>query len=673
MKQIRISEFQNFNQILEIYRKSLNIFLNSFNGKFDSKKMNELLDPKYRFSFISIVLMNEFTKIENLYENKQVDEHSWNRRIKRFNLTPPFVNIKVEGISNDDMTLSAFLKKFKFIRNCIAHGRYYLSINNENGNNDIMNKCSIVFDDPTNTVQGSIPFYNIFNISNDFTFILQPNYDNRVVLDDIDSSIKNPDRFLDDCIKRIRVASFNKKSFRLLTKEEKSKLRAYSSIVGKSEMRNYFLRYISRKHKFNDAFDSVYIGNFLDLLKRIIFDNNSPVFNSNNYNMFLGSIYSSHGEDMSKSLYSSVPFEINRDSDVQIQIIQLLFKEMISNISKERTINFYQETMYMYRPFLYTEGLTSMLNYMVGYIRECNINYNKNLFKFTIDPIDIKIEKEDSSEPSIVKINPGQKIQNEINELVERKKHLEAEINYKLKLEFSKKGNLFGLLKIGQSKSIDNKDLYYIKIKELFDFEQELKQQGEDKINYEDTINRLNEFLIFFEENGTLTNIYPQIMIRNISKNISELKNLYTKLMIVSQDIAIKKIEYERIKYEPSYIDYSGLFRHIRNAIVHSNVKVNYASSKKSKNLDDIEYTFEDYKKNVPDCMTFKATLTGRELLHLMELLQNSINSQVEQSKHNKKFENMFLHESIVSLGINSSELSVNSINGIEPIQKEEK
>ena len=669
MEEIKVGEFQNFNQILEIYKKTLEIIICSTNGKFDTKKIKELSNPKYRFSFATITFINEFAKIENLYESKELDEEIWKSRIEKFNLIPPFSEVKVKGTSDDDKSLKGFMNKFKSIRNCIAHARYYLTIDNEMDTSDDMLKCSIVFDDPTNTVQGKIPFNSIFNLSDKFTFIPKKNNDIRIRMKKVFISVKDTDKFLAECYKNIIVITDNKNSERSLSKEEKDRLKTYSSLTGKIEMKRFFIRFMSKNVNTKNLLDLTFISNFLDLIKKIINYKNISLLNINdfnNYNTLLSTIYAPYYEDMSESLYFEGMLNEDIDENHELYRINLLFKSFLASITKEDMIKFQQEQLYMNRPFLYSEGLISMLNYLVGYIRECNINYDREVFKFKdIDASHIKIEKEDKEEPSIIHLKPGEKKLKEISELEKQKRIKEKRIRERLKFEVSKGGNVYGLLKIADSKSVENNSLIYKKLSELLNFFKLAKQNGFDGLNIDEIISSLDEYILFFNEYNDESNFFPQVMLTNIPKKINELKQLYIEWNSISKELSKQKLNYERIKNNPDYIDYSGLFGHIRNAIVHNNVKVNYDSAKKSKKLEDIEYTFTDYKKNDPNWVTFKATINGKELMYLIEQLQNSINTQVEQSNHNNKFKNFYLHEAIVNLGIGSSELQDKQISDV--------
>lgn len=667
MEEIKIGEFQNFNQILEIYKKTLDVIIYSANGKFDTKKIKELSNPKYRFSLATITFINEFAKIENLYENKEIDEELWNKRIEKFNLIPPFSEVKVKDISDDDKSLKGFINKFKSIRNCIAHARYYLIVDNEIDTSDNMLKCSIVFDDPTNTVQGKIPFNSIFNLSDEFTFIPKKNNDIRIRMKKVFISVKDTDKFLAECYKNIIVITDNKNSERSLSKEEQDRLKTYSSLIGKIEMKRFFLRFMSKNVNAKNPLDLSFITYFLDLIKKIINYKNISLLNIkdfNNYNTFLSTIYAPYNVDMSESMYFEGMLNENINENHDLYIIKLLAKSILLGITKEDMIKFNQEQLYMNRPFLYSEGLISMLNYLVGYIRECNINYDREVFKFKdIDVSHIKIEKEDKEEPSIIHLKPGEKKLKEISELEKQKRIKEKRIRERLKFEVSKGGNVYGLLKIADSKSVENNSLIYKKLSELLNFFKLAKQNGFNGLDIDETISSLDEYIMFFNEYNDESKLFPQVMLTNILKKINELKQLYIEWNSISKELSKQKLNYERIKNDPDYIDYSGLFGHIRNAIVHNNVKVNYDSAKKSKKLEDIEYTFTDYKKDNPNWVTFKATINGKELMYLIEQLQNSINTQVEQSNHNNKFKNFYLHEAIVNLGIGSSELQDKQIS----------
>ena len=71
MKEIRINEFQNFSQVIEIYNKCLKIFSNE--DKFNNKTLKKLIDLKYGVSFLIIKAINFSQYIEYLNENNILD------------------------------------------------------------------------------------------------------------------------------------------------------------------------------------------------------------------------------------------------------------------------------------------------------------------------------------------------------------------------------------------------------------------------------------------------------------------------------------------------------------------------------------------------------------------------------------------------------------------------
>ena len=77
MKEIKINEFQNFNQVIEVYKKSLNVFASNQNDQFDKKKIDELTDPKYGISFAIITAINFSQILEYLDENNILDEKKY--------------------------------------------------------------------------------------------------------------------------------------------------------------------------------------------------------------------------------------------------------------------------------------------------------------------------------------------------------------------------------------------------------------------------------------------------------------------------------------------------------------------------------------------------------------------------------------------------------------------
>ena len=311
---------------------------------------------------------------------------------------------------------------------------------------------------------------------------------------------------------------------------------------------------------------------------------------------------------------------------------------------------------------------------MIGYIRESNINYDRNMFKFSnIDIGNIKITKEDPEEPSIREINLGEVVLNKKCEKEKEKETEKGRIKELLK-KFTnpKRGEITNLLKFSERLSIDQ--YFHSKLVELKEFENNLKTSDLDNLNYLQTIEKLKEYNDFLKRNTDELLKFPEPMRNSLFENLTNLQQRFSKIIEINGKISSLEAEYDKVKDEPTYTDYSGLFGHIRNSIVHSNFSINYSLAAKSKNYEDIEFEFKDFKKGDPNWLTFQSKMKAKDLIYLLESLQKSITDQVNETDKNKKFEVLALHKALVELGISPNELNeYNIVNSIQQISGNKK
>ena len=688
MKEIKINEFQNFNQVIEVYQKSLNVFASNQNNQFDKKKIDELTDPKYGISFAIITAINFSQILEYLDENNILDENKWNENYYKKSLpikTPlsnifaSLADINVKDIPNNDKSLESFLNRIHKIRNCLAHGRYHLILSDNDSNTDL-NHCYIEFDDPDHVVEGKIIFSDMRDFGKHIGDYIIDSNNSIYSMEQTSFKSRNINIVLSEYIKKIYKKNNDKKNY--LSKEEISNLKQYFSLIGKngviktlqefmnsenSILRKSLKRDNSYKNIAQNALKERFFNRFSKLLNLIINGGHSQF--DENLNSFLATIYMGYGNDSEEKLNDALVLDNEQMKNVNPQLVNN-FMKMLSHVTKEDMRNLDRKVLYFKKPILYTDTLISMCNYMIGYVRECNINYGRNIFKFSdINIGDIKILNEDSEEPSIREINPGERGLIKTREKEEEKRKKKENITQILsKFTKQKKGELQNLLNYSNRLGIDEEEEFYLKLVELREFESSLKISDLDNLNYEEIRGKLEEFKRYFEKNTNELNQYPELMKNNLFKNLTELQQYFGEFSEINIEIEDLEEEYEQVKDEDTYIDYSGLFGHIRNSIVHSNFNVNYSIAARTGNYEDIEFDFEDFKKGDPNWLTFKCTMKAKDLMHLLNSLQESITNQVNKSDKNKKFEILILHKALIDLGISPDELNEHNI--VNPRQK---
>ena len=199
---------------------------------------------------------------------------------------------------------------------------------------------------------------------------------------------------------------------RSLSDEEKKRIRNFSLLIGPGQMKSYLLRYSHTFNRESSRKEHAFTYDFSELIKKII-NPEVSILNTqdiDNYDLFLRSLYKYQGLNLDAPLSTMVTQPSEIENDKERKLYELYYKNVYSKIPLKEVKERQLEKSFMYRPFLYNEGLLCMINYIVGYIREQNINYDRIFFKFTdIDISGVKIDLEDPEEPSITVTNLGEK------------------------------------------------------------------------------------------------------------------------------------------------------------------------------------------------------------------------------------------------------------------------
>ena len=664
METIRIGDFQNFNQIIDLYLESLKMLSVSNSDKFKQKKLDKLANKDYIFSYVTMSLINDATKIEQIYETTDFSKDKWDAVFSNKDLYVPFLDINVKDVADNDRSLDAFKKKFDQIRNCIAHSNFHLEIEDKK-DDDVGNNIIIVFDDPCGIVEGKIPFYTYSRLPNVLNGIFNREkmvHKNHINFNVNGITANDPNRFLTESLRKMTIKD-KTSGKRTLTNEEKKRVKDFSLLIGSSEMKNNLLKYANKSSRSSNIKETALTNDFSGLIWKIINPEES-VLNTQDidgYNMFLRTLYKYQGVNLEAPLSTMITQPSEIDDEKDRQTYEFYYNNIYSKISLREVRERQLEKFFMYRPFLYNEGLLCMINYIVGYIREQNINYGRSLFKFeNIDVSGVTIDIDNPEEPAVTVTNPGEKKLKEIEQLEMQMAARQRSIHSLLERNTSNKGHLVSLSRIATSKGIDPSDGFITKISELKSFLTNIESKAIGDIDIEEVEKHLHEYIEFLDNSDKMRLPYPRAILDNIKNGLKQLEPLYSEAVSLDQRIAKAKLEYDRVKNEPSYTDTSSFFAHLRNSIVHSNVKVDYSKAAKGRKIEDIEYTFTDHKKGQPNWITFKATISGKDLIRIMQDVQESINRQVNGSDKNKLFENKYLKVGVVDENIDSNEIRDN-------------
>lgn len=130
-------------------------------------------------------------------------------------------------------------------------------------------------------------------------------------------------------------------------------------------------------------------------------------------------------------------------------------------------------------------------------------------------------------------------------------------------------------------------------------------------------------------------------------KSIEE--DLEKKKKIMGQ---IFKLSIRREEYSDDYIDYSELFRHLRNSIAHGRYRIDYKKALERKDFNKIKVTFYDFDdkdtnkgKENPD---FELELTADKIIKIISSVQNRVNEQLNRENQMEKVVNSKLDEIIL-------------------------
>ena len=224
-------------------------------------------------------------------------------------------------------------------------------------------------------------------------------------------------------------------------------------------------------------------------------------------------------------------------------------------------------------------------------------------------------------------------------------------------------GIIQNFLNMSKKIDINNTDSIYIKLVELRNFENSIRANKIENANCEEIIGKIYEYKAYFDINENEFMKFPEKMRTQLVEHLSFLKQKFIEMNSINSQISEMENNYEQVKDEGEYTDYSGLFGHIRNSIVHSNYSVDYTLAARTGNYEDMEFHFKDYKKGDSNWLVFECKMKAKDLIQLLNSLQESITNQVNQSDKNKKFEDRILHDAIVELGITTDELTRYNIN----------
>lgn len=113
------SELQAFNEVNEYYDKILQILLSLKPDNLDFDSFSELSEPQYSYASIRATCANEILRFFQAYDsNPHISEEQLSKIPVLNKLT----------LNTDNKNQSEITSKFIQLRNCLAHGRYTISI-----------------------------------------------------------------------------------------------------------------------------------------------------------------------------------------------------------------------------------------------------------------------------------------------------------------------------------------------------------------------------------------------------------------------------------------------------------------------------------------------------------------------------------------------------------------
>lgn len=705
MEKNDFGELNGYNTVMEYSFQMLEVIKNLNSKEVDYESMKKLADPKYEYAVAKLICMVQTINFFQLYER-------YGRNIDISAINVKKIMQLLEDFSIDNEPDIDIKEKEKIFRNCLAHGRYTLSMDNDGDINVVFEDPTAIVNGQTTRIKGMIP-YKVFKdlsslyisaVNNEQTNLEEnPNFQSISVKNfsmdklcrtffnyvekeeiaynknfeahnDFDDAVnkytENPDsaenygKFKQETVRLLKSFRTDKEVKRTqLSEEEKDFFKKYFKFIGKKKFEKMltaqFTRLrISRGAKFHEPKSAE------DFMKKVInirdikefFASISVILEARKGKLFIEGDQTvntglisfietiDHMNELGSTEKASTVYTDERAEITLGRLFGIDFSKFPMP-TRDTTLKHDIERQSFFSPFLYSNMVIAMTSYAIGYAKEVNSNYNREIFDFKdLDLKGLHPAYDDHNRPSIKTVDIHEKLEKELQrKIVEKRDSLTRKIRKDLNFENKKGIKSFDLLKdLISRNSIDCSDGF---LNEIDEIKQEIISIYGNIEN--DSDEEKNKDYLLEEKNELQTKLQRYI---DIIKNKKELKSnkgtektsedIIKKLTGVIEKIdELKEVEVEinelrqavvDTEGEQPYQDSSTFFDHIRNSFTHSYFKINYDELFETGDFSKIMYHLEDFDDGRK---TFEIDLSSGELIYLMGKIQERLNISITQNR----------------------------------------
>ena len=752
MSEINFGELNGYNTVMEYSMKLLEIIKSLDSKEPDFESMKKLADPQYEYASAKLICMIQSINFFQLYEKYGKDASISSYNMEK--IVELLEDLKIDGMPKIDIN-----KKEKIFRNCLAHGRYTLSMDENGEINVIFDDPSLVIDGNKTRVTGQMPYSVFSDLST--LYIDSVNIEKIEIRENPEfesTSIKNSsmDKIYRTFFKSIhkfdvkydktfsayndlatavreyqedtkddrKYRNLQQKSVQFvrdtkndvtrtqvdLTEEEQEFFKKYFDFIGKKKFTKLLnlqfdrLRHLSgMNHRSPKGANMEKIFKLTTAMKDSTryYDMLAVILNSKegklgiatdrtfglayfvetiNHMNQLGNTERAFSKDAEESINETVGRLFNVD------VTKFPLPERDKVLREE-----IEKSSYL-TPILYSNMLVAMTSYAIGYAKEVNSNYNKEIFDFKdIDLKGLKPTFEDLNRPSVKTVDVHSKAENALKRKKEDKRDsvirkIKKDLNFVNKKGKSSFDTLKELItRSGIDCGIDflektddmKKDLdaIFMQLDSEVDEDENTKYllQDDGKIlkaklqGYIDTLQANGKL----KENRGVRKTSEEI-IGKLSGAIEKIDQLFD----INKEIIELEQEVTKTAGEVPYDDSSVFFDHIRNSFTHSYFKIDYDELFRTRDFSKIKFHMEDYDKNDDGTKrkTFEIDLTAEDLLYLMGAIQERLNRSVVANKK-VELENVHLNMLRDDRGIQRYDITKydSKSHPIKPVRKEDR
>lgn len=712
MNEVNFGELSGYNGVMEYCTKMLEIIKHLRPDNINFQEMQEIAGYRYEYASARVHCAIQTLKYFQLHEKygNSIDISA----INVSKLTELLKNLKIE--QNEEMDI---VEKDSIFRNCLAHGRYTLSMN-EDGHIDVIFRDKgisgkISYSDFRNLTAIYINSFNIdglsivenpffevhsvkklskkgfyqaffknilkketryernFDAANEFENAIKEYAENPDSNEKFTKFVYNAKRFLEKDNKVLEQKETP------LNEEEQDFFTKYMECMGRKNFTRLFSQQIIRLGhiqniknillKKPERFYEISLMkkesvDYYNILTQILNTKNGQLLvSTDQQNDLIDFISTIDHMDELGSQERSITKEFEDYMDITMGRLTGIDTYKLPLPTRDEVLRKSIQKLAYLSPILYSNMLLTTTNYSIGYVKEVNSNYDKGFFEFK--DIDLKgciATFDDPQKPSVIEVDPHQKVVNELNKKIREKRDpLVRKIRNNINFTNKKGKNSFDTIKellaregipVSDELLKENEKIKQ-ELQEIFNQINHIGNEEEDvklllKTDDSSIKAKLQKHIEFLQNNEKLkaSNIAYKNICRIIERlseaitNIEELRNIEQQIISLKQKVL-------DTDGQPHYQDSSRFFDHIRNAIIHSYFNIDYEEFFSSKDFSKIRFYLEDYEKDKNSGntrKTFEIELSAEQLMYLIRTLQSRLEISMK-SRPDLNLENIYLDD----------------------------